>query len=230
MNPKRALKIGLPLNLLLIAFAIGRGLYKTGNPARYFDEGRFTMILSCSQLLASAFVLGSIGLIRKRQLGWQGLRTPWVIWLLMSAGFVFLTLDEGFQFHEAMDLMIHKIFSIEETGWSDRIDDLIIAAYAVFGVGMMYIYRSEFKPFRGFIPYLIIGIILTGVTVVCDVISNRDDMLSMVFSDHDTVLSWKNWMSVAEGAATLLAEMTLLIGFIHAAQTAKSLPGQVNER
>ena len=211
-------------NALLIAVAIGLGLGKTGNPSRYFGEGRFTTGASCFELLTVAAVAARVFSLRLR--GGAPLWRAALIWLLVAFGFVFLAADEGFQFHERMDKAVHRILSLSKTELSERIDDGIIALYAVIGLGAFWAYRRELLTFRGILPWLSAGFVCTGVSIGCDTLANGADALLWLLRDPVLAERAEGWVAAVEGAAMLLAEGFFVIAFLHAARTAARLPNR----
>ena len=205
-------------NALIIALAIGLGLGKTGNPSRYFGEGRFTTGASCLELLTVAVVAARVFSLRLR--GGAPLWRAALIWLLVAFGFVFLAADEGFQFHERMDKAVHRLLSLSKTELSERIDDGIIALYAVIGLGAFWAYRRELMRFRGILPWLSAGFVCTGVSIGCDTLANGAEALVWLLRDPVLAERAEGWVATVEGAAMLLAEGFFVITFLHAARTA----------
>ncbi|HEX5177155.1 MAG TPA: hypothetical protein VFV83_09015, partial [Chthoniobacteraceae bacterium] len=156
----RVLKQLLWINLAIIVFAVALGLMKTGNPSRYFGEGRFTTGVSCLQLLVVAGLAFATCQMRRRA-GAHGGFGAW-LWALIGIGFVFLAADDALQIHEHIDGFIHKHLGLEQTGWTDRIDDAIIAIYALIGGGVLWVFRSELRRFKPMLPVLSAGFVALG--------------------------------------------------------------------
>ena len=51
------------------------------------------------------------------------------LWLLFSAGFIYLACDEAFDIHSRLDWWVHRTLGMAETGWTDRLDDLVLLIY-----------------------------------------------------------------------------------------------------
>ena len=65
------------------------------------------------------------------------------MWLILVFTSLYLAIDEIIMIHENIDFFIHRIFNIEETGLTDRIDDAIVAIYGLCGLIGIYLYRKE---------------------------------------------------------------------------------------
>lgn len=200
-------------NLIVIALAIVLGLVTTGKPSRYFGEGRFTTIISCGQLLAIAFLSGRIFLMRRPVAPPLGPVSAAWIWGLIAVGFAFLAADDAFEIHERLDRIIHEAFHMQETGWTDRLDDMIIAAYGVVGFSLLWLFREEILFVTPMRRPLGTGFLCLLASVACDTISNDDQFLVWLLDDPATAKRLNIWFAVGDGAFTLLAEGFFLVAF-----------------
>ena len=213
MSSSRAATTIVVANLIVIALAIFLGLVTTGKPSRYFGEGRFTTIISCAQLLAVAFFSGRIFLVRlPRAAKVASISTAWV-WGFIAVGFAFLAADDAFEIHERLDRIIHESFHIQETAWTDRLDDMIIAVYGFLGFSVLWLFRREILLFKPMLRPLAGGFLCLLVSVVCDTISNDEHFLVWLFSDTATAKRLNRWFAAGDGAFTLLAEGFFLVAF-----------------
>ena len=212
-SAKRVLNWVICANIAIILFATILGLLKTGNPSRYFGEGRFTTGISCLQLLIVAFL--ALQTFRERRAAVRGgvsRSGPW-LWLLIAAGFVFLSADDAFQIHEGIDRIIHKRFHLEQTGLTDRIDDAIIALYLAGGLFVLWLFRKEMALFRGMLPMLGAGLAVACGSIVFDTLSNKPDIISWFIADLAQVKKIEGWLAVGDGACELLAEGFFIAAF-----------------
>lgn len=95
----------------------------------------------------------------------------------MCAGFVFLAIDELVEVHEHLDEWIHLWLGVRETALSDRLDDMIVALYAIAGMAALALARDEIRPFREALPATAGGLAAFGVMVVVDALTNRPDVI-----------------------------------------------------
>jgi len=144
--------------------------YRAGAPARHFGEGGFTTWVSGAQLLATSYANWKIWRSRAGQFGRRGRHEPIVLWALMAAGFLFLTVDELVQIHEQLDQWIHGLFGITETAVTDRLDDLLVAGYAAAGLGVLFRYRLELRLLRGDLALIILGFVLLFAMIAMDML------------------------------------------------------------
>jgi hypothetical protein len=214
----RVLKPLLWINLAVIVFAVALGLMKTGNPSRYFGEGRFTTGISCLQLLIVAGLAFATCRMRRRPGASAGFAA--CLWALIGLGFVFLAADDALQIHEQIDGFIHKQLHLEQTGLTDRIDDAIIATYAVIGVGVLWLFRSELLRFKPMLPVLFAGFVAVVGSIFFDTLSNRDDLLFWVVQDRRFSKALEGWFAVGDGACELIAEGIFIAAFYVALQIA----------
>jgi hypothetical protein len=222
MNRARATAIALVFNCGLVAYAISRGLGKTGNPGRYFGEGRFTTIVSCAQLLLVALFGWLTFLARRRLANGRGIFSGPVLWAFIAAGFVFLAADDAFKIHERLDLIIHEIFHLQETSLTDRLDDGLIALYGVIGCGVLWSYRRELFAFKEILPLLVAGFACLAASVLCDVISNDESGLQWFFQGAPVPKQLNGWFSAGDGAFTLIGEGFFVAAFYLAFRKARS--------
>ncbi|WBU65011.1 hypothetical protein [Paracoccus aerodenitrificans] len=197
---------------ILLAVLLGAA---EGDITDHFGEGKIGTVVS-------GILLALIGLTNFRI--WQVRRSgqpfrlsaPENLWLLLSVAFFFLFLDESFQIHEAMDQTIHRITGITETAVTDRIDDLIILAYGLIGVAILFFYRHEVTRIPGLVPFMVAAFALTVLQTGFDALSNGNELLTWFGLPEGLAESLYNWANIAEEALKLLAEAALLAGFAHA--------------
>ena len=130
----------------------------------------------------------------------------------MTAGFLFLAADDLFLIHEDMDRRIRFAFNLAETGLTDRIDDLLIGLYGVVGIGVLVAYREEWRPYRQARPLLSWGFVLLFLMVALDLLTNRDDILSLVFTAERAAVL-RIWLSHIEDSLKIFAEALFLVAF-----------------
>ncbi|MGD1897688.1 MAG: hypothetical protein ACFB16_12135 [Phormidesmis sp.] len=179
---------------------------------RQFEDGGFITYFSVIQLFILSYFACKI-FKERAQFFQHPWKSPVAIWAIMSLGFSFLALDDLLMIHEWLDKVIHDVGQIEETAFTDRIDDLIIGLYGLLAIGGLVHYRKEIKKYRAALPNVAIGFILLFVTVVIDVVTNRDDIFRIFFSPGITEMLM-SWMIVPEEGFKLLSE-AFLIAAIH---------------
>ncbi len=145
-----ALDLAVVVGMILIAALTDRPL-KAG-----FAEYQPVTLLSTLQLAVISFVLFRVW-HRIRSLASDHVRSAATVWLLLSAGFMFLAADELLQIHERLDFAIHDILGITETNLTDHIDEAILVAYFGAGIAVLFRFRGEFLGQDG------LGIALAGI-------------------------------------------------------------------
>ncbi|MEO0771164.1 MAG: hypothetical protein AAFY72_17370 [Cyanobacteria bacterium J06649_4] len=188
---------------------------------RQFEDGGFITYFSVIQLFILSHFAYKIFKVRS-----QSFPHPWrssiAIWAIMSLGFSFLALDDLLMIHEWLDKVIHGIGQFEETAVSDRLDDVIIGFYGLVSIGGLVHYRKEIKKYRAVLPLVVIGFVLLFATVGIDILTNRDDILSTMFSP-ETTANMMYWMVVPEEGLKLLSEAFLIVAIHTCHIIAKSL-------
>jgi len=212
MTKKMVFALVMTSTFLVIAAAITINLVFDVN---MFGERKFATLYSALQLVAIAGIVV--------QVNWNSpLKSPAIIWKIIALGFLFLAVDELFLIHENIDFLIHRILNMEETGLTDRIDDLIVGLYGLVGLGVLYAFRSEFTPHREAIPYLVIGFVLLFLMVVFDTLTNRNDILPLIF-DPQLATTLANVIRPLEDSSKIFAESFFLLGFYAILQKAQSI-------
>ncbi|MGH1428568.1 MAG: hypothetical protein ACRBEE_11565 [Arenicella sp.] len=206
---KKAFNIVLVINLLTIAAAISLDVFGINEP---FKEGGFITFFSAIQLLIVSRL--SYNIYRERESSthisfWQ---KPNLIWLLISMGFLFLAFDESLKIHERIDRLIHYVFNIQETGLTDRIDDLLVGLYGLIGLVVLFVYRNEMKACKAQFSLFVIGFVFLFVMVGLDVMTNRKDIVLFFFEENMAAVLHR-WLSFAEDAMKLLSEAFFILGF-----------------
>lgn len=195
------------------ALAVGSAilLYRlTGKD--HFGECGFITTLSIIQLLAIAGLSFRIHEVRQTK-SWPSMwRDPAALWGVVALGFLFLAADEQFRIHENLDFWIHDLLNLRETGWSDRIDDLLVGLYGLIGIGVLTAYRRELVDYKNALPYLVIGFLALFVMVALDAITNRNDVLTLLLTPElaDAV---HDWLHLTEDAFKVFSEVFFIAAF-----------------
>jgi len=228
-SPEKKLSAHMLLIYLLLfdiiatiaAIAIG---FHDGKPLRYFGEGYFITWISALQLCTISWLAFSTLNARRLQAGHFHFRDPFLIWALISIGFLFLAFDDLFMIHESIDKKIHYFFNMKETGLSDRIDDFIIGLYGILSISILYVYREEMKNYRQALPFLVYGFVLLFAMVALDALTNRKDVLSFLIERRDLVKSVYISLSILEDSLKILAESCFLAGFYAVSLISRKIP------
>ena len=199
---------------IAVSVAISLGIID-GNPLEHLKEKGFLTLISFSQLLAISLLLLTVFFIsmnreRNARFVW---RDPSILWAILSLGFLFLAIDERYEVHEKIDYIIHHIFSLQETGITDRIDDIVIAFYGLIGLAILYLYRDELKKYRQAFFFIKSGFILLFSMIFLDSLSNRDDILKLLIENGSFVKTIRIWISILEDSLKIFAEGYFLVGF-----------------
>lgn len=207
--------------IIASTIAVVRALNYGKSPSVYFDEGGIMTWLSFIQLLICSGISFKIFQFRKNQLiFYKNNRNLSILWLIISIGFIFLSLDEILQIHEKADKFIHYIFNLSETGLTDRIDDLIVVIYVLIAIGLLYFYREELKKYQKAFPTLISGFTILFAMIIIDIMSNRADFFLLI-TDPSTAESLKDWVGVIEETLKLFAEALFIRAFYFCLQISR---------
>jgi hypothetical protein len=213
MITKRFLVLLLASNVLLSLAPLFFGV----SPKTLAAESSPIQLLSVGQLVASAVICWKM--FRVRCPGAKSrLDTPEAVWAIMAAGFLFLSIDESAQVHERLDFLIHTRFGIEETGISDRLDDVIVAAYGLLGIVVLFKYRSELVRFRGVLPLIASGFVFMCLMIALDMVTNRNDVLPLFIPEPASGEALTHWLNLTEEVFKVLAEGMFLGGFYECLQ------------
>lgn len=211
MNARKLLFLVLILNSVVVIAALE---INRRSGVNHFDEGKFVTIYSFLQLLAT---FGIVLLIN----WYSRWKNPSLIWKIIAIGFIFLAADEVFTIHENIDFLIHRVFGIEETAVTDRIDDILVGLYGLLGIGVLFVYRNEWKIYREAFPFFIFGFALLFGMVTLDVITNRHDILYLIW-DHHSASTIQTYLSLAEEPLKVFSEAFFILGFYIILQTVKA--------
>ncbi|UZJ41546.1 hypothetical protein OO006_00615 [Prosthecochloris sp. SCSIO W1101] len=208
MNARKLLFLVLILNSVVVIAALE---INRRSGVNHFDEGKFVTIYSFLQLLAT---FGIVLLIN----WYSRWKNPSLIWKIIAIGFIFLAADEVFTIHENIDFLIHRVFGIEETAVTDRIDDILVGLYGLLGIGVLFVYRNEWKIYREAFPFFIFGFALLFGMVI---ITNRHDILYLIW-DHHSASTIQSYLSLAEEPLKVFSEAFFILGFYIILQTVKA--------
>lgn len=219
MSRKSVLIIVLLINLSSILIA--GNIYLHGG-RNQFEEGQSLTYLSAAQLLIIALLALSTFMTRMRSSSGSPLRGPQLIWAIVGTGFIYLSVDELYQIHEGIDHFVHSYFKLQETGLSDRLDDLIVGAYGLIGIGAFWIYRSEVWRFKQLAKLFVCGFVLLGLMIASDIVSDRFDIIPAIF-EHNRATFIFNWLNFLEDAFKICAEAVFIACFYGLRQLAQQM-------
>ena len=212
-SEKRAFRFALGANLIIIALAIAHGLAHSGNPSRYFGEGRYTTAVSCFELLLTAFFAFAIFFARRAVSPDRGWRAGFWVWLMMGSGFVFLAADDALQIHERIGHTINRLLPLTGTPFAGRADDAVIGIYGLIGLFVMWLFRREILEFRVILRPLAIGFVFMFLSVIFDSLGHHEDIFLRLTGDLHRAKKLQGWADVGDGGFTLLAEGMFAVGF-----------------
>lgn len=199
----------LIFDFVLIAFLI----FFSDDPKKYFKEWHLITWISLIKLLTISYINWNIFATRKGNDASFNLTTNYSIWLIVAFGFLFLGLDEIFLIHENIDKLIHKLLKMQETSFSDRIDDLIVLIYAILGILILYSYKDELLKFTKAFSYLFIGFLFLFFRIFIDFITNRNDIIPLIINEDKLVKAINHILALSEGTTKLLAETFFITAF-----------------
>ena len=185
----------------------------TEDSRKYYKEGQLVTLYSGLKLITISVIAYKIFKFKKGNFSFHVLKYSISIWLIMSAGFLFLAIDELALIHENIDKLIHHILGIQESSLSDRIDDLIILVYAIIGIYILYRYKDEILKYNFFIKYIIISFILLFIMIVADVLTNKSDILMWLMPDRNEYKPVKDTLDYIEEITKLFSESILIFAF-----------------
>lgn len=188
---------------VIVAVIYGKS---AGDIEKPFQEGGFLTGFSFIQLLAVSGYTWGIFRLHEVSFNLRVFKAKHVVWLFISVGFLFLAFDELFEIHENMDYLIHEVFKLRETGFTDRIDDLIILVYALTGMFVIYNYRDGLKRYVSALPYLKWAFTFLYIMILLDMISNRNDIVYFLIKDGSLADTVGKWLRITEDGFKLIAE------------------------
>ena len=109
------------------------------------------------------------------------------MWFLGTLGFLYLAADELFDLHSEYDRAIHRFLHIQESGLTDRLDDLLIFVYIMAALFVVYLEKKEFAlvfrtPRVARLFYLALSAAI--IHVIFDMLSNRKDIARWLCQDQ----------------------------------------------
>lgn len=211
LDHKRLLAYLLIFDAAVIIFT----LISADDPKIYYGEFQLVTFISFIKLLAISRVNWNIFKSKGGTVRGINFNNDYALWLIISAGFLFLALDDLFLIHEGTDKLIHFILGMKETGLTDRIDDLIVVVYGVLGLLILYSYRHEIYRYRRSLSYIVFGFGFLFIRIVIDIITNRNDIIPLIISDENVETYLNNFLAITEGATKLLAQSFFLAGFYY---------------
>jgi hypothetical protein len=132
------------------------------------------------------------------------------LWKVLAVSFIFLGFDDWLRIHETTDRVIHKIFKIRETEFTDHLDDLLVALYAAAIAAILFRGRRELRQYRSALPFFIPASILAAVHCVLDFVVSSRSWIRGFVPDPIALEATIIWGEVAEECFKLSAEVFIV--------------------
>lgn len=206
----------LTRSVLLIAFLVNFVFITVGvlignPPEQYFSkEATYITWVSFFQLLIVAYLAWSIF---KNKSYTNILKSPALLWVIIAIGFLYLALDEVIRIHENLDNIIHRVFHLKQTAFTDRLDDAIVGFYGLIGIVVLYIFRVELKKHKKSLPIFLIGFSFFFLMVIADMSVNNNDVIRMFVSDKSMRHIFYSALKIFEEVFKLIAECFFIGAF-----------------
>ena len=221
---KSTIILVLGIDSLMIAIAVGRAILLDRNPLRYFGEGGFITWLSIIQLLFIAYLCWKISIFRSRKHSrLKGWKNPGRLWQAMTAGFIFLALDEYLQIHEKIDVGLQELANIDTGGEASRINDFIILLYAIIGLFFLWTFKNEFKRFTSAFEWFLTGFSFCSLTILLDMLTHNQEIFSFLTQDYEQLTNIHYWFKAIEEVPKIFAEGAFIVAFYYCLIIAKRL-------
>src|SRR5690606_5716973 len=182
------------VNVLAIIAAVVSG-YRMDALTHRFEERQAITFISSNQLGATAMVAWIIYMLGRALRQDRASVRDSRFWAISAAGFLYLTLDESFQFHEGMDTSLVRLFGSQADPMLDGVPTAISGIVAAL---LCYRYRHEIVRRPGTLPFFLLGGAFLAVT----------SLLNMGMATSVQI--------VAEESAKLLGVVSFLMGHLAA--------------
>lgn len=214
-DKKNKIKLSITVVLVLVA-AVLLIAWTTGPFFYHFAEKRLVNLYSFFQLFATAYMsfLSCRILEKETSLKWHknASTRPFFI---SAIGFLFLGLDDLFSLHENIDKLIHILFRMKETAWTDHIDDFILLSYGLVAVIFIKDFVKEFKRHPYMVGLILGGIFLFFIMFCLDFLTNNVETFIYFFKDFFSgdIVHKKDVFKMIEESFELLGEAFFLAAF-----------------
>lgn len=183
-------------------------------PEYYFKkEGAFITWLSSAQLFLCSIFAWKIFLHRKASIDVKSKNWQYLLWVIIAIGFLYLGIDEIGQIHEKSGRIVRGLFNLEKNNLTARIDDLVVGLYAVFSIGILYLFRDEIKELKGVSKYFVVAFVIIFLMVGVDTLTTRKEVLKYFFHIKETRHMVLSYMIILEEVLKVLAGGVLLSTF-----------------
>lgn len=219
ITPRQLLVVLLFIETAIVTIAIAKALSRELSPAHYFGEARLVTYVSCLQLIIASVLAGiTFRTVKGAESKFSKLAR---FWLLASLGLFFFAIDDALGIHEQLDLWLHQQLEIQQTDLTDLADDLIVGGYLLIFLGYVARQWRSLQVFRRSFIWFKIGLALSCVMVILDLVSNNDYFISIVIDQPDRIKAVGQWLGAVEDSFKIVAEAIFIVGIYHCWQIAR---------
>jgi hypothetical protein len=174
------------------------------HPDLYFLEGQYVTWLSSMHLVAIGAL--SLGIFTARRYASNPGLTGARFWLLAALGSFYLALDEAFEFHEKLGLVLRNDLGIRRPPFLHGHGDIPVVGYAIVVVAVCWLFRREIVRDRRALVFFAVGVAILVLAEIVDVLffpSGRQQI---------------KWQAVVEESSKLIGFGFMFTGFLQLLQ------------
>ena len=131
-------------------------------------------------------------------------------WKILGISFIFLAFDDWLRIHETTDRLIHSIFRIHETEWTDHLDDVLVAVYAMVIAMIIFRGRHMLLQFTAALPFFVPAAILSAAHCLLDFVVSARSWIRGFVPDPVALENTIVWAEIAEESCKIGAEIFII--------------------
>lgn len=199
------------INIVFLLAVIQSGIQFHNHPLQEFEEEGLVTWFSVALLVMSGLLCLAIYIFRLRQE--CKFLAPQLVWLIFTAGFIFLALDEKLLIHEQLDDNLKVYFHIEKNALNDRLDDFIVGLYGLAGIVIIYLFRRELVMPVWLRGMLVFGFVALFFMIVFDAVTNQREIVFILFRPNYLARQVNLVLMGLEDSLKILSESAFLVVF-----------------
>ena len=193
VSPRAMLFAILSFDVISVCAGFIAALVRGVPVTTYVARTGYMHYLSFAHFLLVAFLALLIFIFRFKQASTEKLTGSYLLWAFITLASILLVIDQLFWFHDNIGTWIVNLLGIQSSIIVNRAGDFVLLLYAIIGLILVTVFKSEFIKYKSAFPFLIAEIPVFLLLVALYTLTTSTDILNVLMTGSDSVTGCYSW-------------------------------------